>query len=345
MKTKLLTSGCLLALILFYFQNKSSVPDYQYIGQKLNGLSFVAPHKPIDDSHIKPVKELNANYVSLMPYGFLPENSATLRYSTDENSGQWWGEKPEGVRTCISLAKQNGMKVMLKPHIWLGRGSFTGDLDFKTDAEWLEFERSYAQYLLHYAQLAQESKAEVFCIATEMQNMVEKRPAFWNELIDSIRVIYKGQLTYAENWDSYEDVPFWDRLDFVGVDAYFPLSKERDPDLNSLLKGWKKHKNQLKSLSFELQKPILFTEFGYRSCDFATDQPWETDYSKPTNEALQERAYEAILGQFWEEKWFAGGFLWKWFPLKESGKSSRDLFCIREKPAEILVKKYYGKIL
>ena len=36
------------------------------------------------------------------------------------------------------------------------------------------------------------------------------RPKYWYHLIEKIKAIYSGQLTYAENWDSYQTVPFFD---------------------------------------------------------------------------------------------------------------------------------------
>jgi hypothetical protein len=39
-----------------------------------------------------------------------------------------------------------------------------------------------------------------------------------------IRKIYTGKLTYAANWDDFDKVPFWKELDYIGIDAYFPLS-------------------------------------------------------------------------------------------------------------------------
>ena len=38
-----------------------------------------------------------------------------------------------------------------------------------------------------------------------------------------------GKLTYAENWDQYHKIPFWGKLDYVGIDVYFSLNQESIP--------------------------------------------------------------------------------------------------------------------
>ena len=346
MKTKLLTSFLLVLVIAGYFAFSESPPAYQYQGEKMKGLSFVAPNKPVDSCHFTATDRVYANWLSLMPYGFVRDDSPVFHFTPDtletSDAHQWWGESPQGVRKCIELAKANGQKIMLKPHMWWGHGNFTGDFTQKTEADWQTFENTYGEYILQYARLAEDEGVELFCIATEMRAMVEQRPEFWKKLIAEIRKVYSGKLTYAENWDSIEDVGFWEDLDFIGVDGYFPLSNKKDPGLNDLKKGWQKHLKQLENLSVNYQKPILFTEYGFRSCDFATEKPWETDYSLPDNEGLQARAYQSFYEEVWTKPWMAGGFIWKWFPFKEAEKASRDKFCPQHKEAEKVIAYFYN---
>jgi len=348
MKTKLLTSSFFLLLIVGYFAySESGVPGFEFKGEKMKGLSFVAPNKPIDKNHVKAINRVHADWASLMPYGFIKKGEATFRFSkgadVSEHGHQWWGEQPNGIIKCIELAHEEGKKVMLKPHMWYGRGMYTGDFKLNSEKEWKEFERTFGAYILQYAKIAKEHQVELFCIATEMKTMVAERPDFWFKLIKEIRTLYKGQLTYAENWDCFDDVPFWAELDYVGIDGYFPLSKERSPELADLKKGWAKHLKKMNQVSSKNQKAILFTEYGFRSCDYSTEKPWQIDYSLPDNEGLQARAYQSLFEEVWKQPWFAGGFVWKWFPFKEPEKESRDKFCPQHKEAEEILTQFYGK--
>jgi hypothetical protein len=346
MKTKLLTS-CLLLFCFsgFYFFSPKQYPDFVFNGDKLKGLSFVAPSKIINETNFEPINNMNAGWVSLMPYGFVPKNSATLQFSmkqdTNKKHQQWWGETPEGIRACIKMAHQKNIKVMLKPHIWLGWGDFTGHLNFKTEKEWQLFENSYSVYIISFAKIAEEEKVDLFCFATEMQSHVKERPAFWNKLILDIKKAYKGPITYAENWDAYKDVPFWNELSYIGVDGYFPLSKFKNPNEAELSKGWTKHLKELGNLAGKINKPILFTEFGYRSCDFATEKPWETDFTLPDNEALQAIAYKVFFDKVWVQKWFAGVFVWKWFPVLDKNPRHKDTFTPQNKQAEVVIRNCF----
>ena len=186
--------------------------------------------------------------------------------------------------------------------------------------------------------------AEIFCIGTELEKFVLNRPQFWEQLIRTIRKVYKGKLTYAANWDEYKKLTFWNQLDFIGVDAYFPLSEKETPTVTDFEKGWKPHKIEIQQLQKKFQKPILFTEYGYRSVHFNGKQPWKVDDIEGNiNFQAQVNGLQAIHNQFWKEDWFAGGFVWKWFHAHEkSGGKNNNRFTPQNKPAEQLLKKLHS---
>lgn len=305
-------------LILAYNGCSSLYKPYIYAGSKIKGLSLVAPPEPIDKHPFLKIKALGTNMVSLMPYAFLPKNRNEIRFSKISDPlgtrQPWWGETPAGIVSCIDLAHAQGLKVMLKPHLWIGNGTFTGDLNFNTEAAYLGFEKTYEEYLLQYATIAAANQVEAICIGTELATLVNKRPIFWRNLILKIRKIYNGHLTYAENWDKYPDTDIWKDLDFIGVDAYFPLSKNAQPTHAETVEAWKIHKKALAQIAAKYQKPIWFTELGYKAHQRSLEKPWEVKTTEPADENLQAMAYEAFFDSVWSEKWFAGVFFWKWFP-------------------------------
>ncbi|MDC1162597.1 glycoside hydrolase, partial [Tenacibaculum sp.] len=64
--------------------------------------------------------------------------------------------------------------------------------------------------------------------------------------------------------------------------------------------------------------------------------------SEGVNLKNQSVALKAMYNQFWKEKWFAGGFLWKWFHnYSEVGGSQNNRFTPQNKPAELIIKKAY----
>jgi len=68
-------------------------------------------------------------------------------------------------------------------------------------------------------------------------------------------------------------------LDYIGIDAYFPVSSSKTPNIEDCKQGWKLHKEVIKDISINHSKPILFTEFGYRSVDYTGKEPWKSDRS------------------------------------------------------------------
>lgn len=308
---------------------------------KINGVSFVASRAQVTQEHVNNVLNVNANHAAIMPFGFVRDiNSSEIFFNTER---QWFGETKNGAKQYISILHKNKIKVMLKPQIWIRRGEFTGTLKMKTEEDWLALEKSYEKFIITYAKLAQESKTDLLCIGTELEQFVVHRPEYWKQLIIKIRSIYKGKLTYAANWDEYPKVPFWKELDFIGIDAYFPLSESKTPSVEELKEGWQPWKSKMRVISEENNKPIIFTEFGYRSVDYNAKKPWTVDR---TNEAVnlkaQANAKEAIFSEFWEEKWFAGGYVWKWFIDHESSGGKKDnRFTPQNKPAEEIIKSFY----
>ena len=199
--------------------------------------------------------------------------------------------------------------------------------------------------IIHYAKLAQLTSVNLFCIGTELRSSLKNQPQEWLELIRKIKTIYNGKLIYAANWDSsFEFKEFWNELDFIGVDAYFPLSDKKSPTIEELEIGWKPHKQEIIRIQNQYQKKILFTEYGYRSVDYNAKEPWNYDRnSGEVNLQAQVNGLKAIHNQFWKEDWFAGGFIWKWFVKHDKvGGKENNRFTPQNKPAEKLLQELYG---
>lgn len=325
-------------LIIFLILNFQACSSQS---EKINGVSFVASPNAIDENHVKPVVSVNANYCAIMPFGFVKSlDYPEIIHNTER---QWFGETRKGAKQYIEVLKKVPIKIMVKPQIWVWNGEFTGYIKMDSETNWKALEHSYSSFILEYAQLAKEVNAEIFCIGTELEQFIENRPKYWHNLIVEIKKIYKGKLTYAANWDEFKRTPFWDDLDFIGIDAYFPVSEEKTPTLNQLKVGWKSHKAIIKTYSEKYSKPILFTEFGYRSMDFAGKEPWDSNHTiTDVNLEAQVNATQALFETFWGEDWFAGGFIWKWFiNHSEVGGAKDSQFTPQNKPVEDILRKQY----
>lgn len=329
----------ILLFLSFFIVLQSSIAQHK----KINGVSFVANRNPVDSTHVKPLLDINSNYAAVMPFGFVPVNHKPQIVHNKRK--QWYGETRAGVRNYVIELHKGGLEVMVKPQLWIRHGEYTGYLKMETEEEWVILENQYRSFIMNYATIAQEQKTAIFCIGTELEQFVLNRPDFWVTLIKDIRKIYDGKLTYAANWDEYKRVTFWGQLDYVGIDSYFPVSDMQTPTVEDAKKGWGKWKKEISAFAKMQNKQILFTEWGYRSMDYTGKEPWVSgrDITSVNLEA-QANATQAVFETFWNEDWFAGGFVWKWFIFHEtSGGVTNNRFTPQNKPAETTIKNYYEK--
>ena len=309
--------------------------------EKIKGLSFVASRDSIGYKHIKPVLQIHANYAAVMPFGFIQDLAhPSIQYNSQR---QWFGETKTGVEQYIDVLKKEAIQVMMKPQIWVRGGAFTGLIKMNTEADWQVLEASYTKFILDFAQVAQDTNVEILCIGTELEGFIDERPDYWRNLIGEIKKIYKGKLTYAANWNEYDRTPFWEDLDYIGIDAYFPVSDLKTPTVEACKMGLQRWKNDMKKHSDTFKKLILFTEFGYRSVDYAGKRPWVSDRDMRTvNLEAQYNTMQAFFDVLWKENWIAGGFIWKWFHDHEQAGGRTDArFTPQNKPVETIIKSYY----
>jgi len=304
----------------------------------VQGISFEAPRVTIKSETFKPIKELGANWIALMPYGFARKGDPNIQFN---RSNQWKGEREEGVIESIKAAKDNHLKIMIKPHLWI-HSQFTGHVKFDTESEWEKWENSYLKYILFYAELAQKYDVEMLCIGTELKEFVKARPKFWNTLIQDVRKIYAGKIIYAANWDNYDKIHFWTLIDYIGIDAYFPLSDSKLPLKKELLNAWKSWWSKIEASSKKVKKKIIFTEIGYRSIDYCAKTPWASyeNFGKE-NQQAQYNSLEAFFEIAKNKSFFYGAFLWKWHCKEHMPSIGNEKYTFQNKKAQQLVKSYY----
>jgi len=308
--------------------------------QKINGFNFVAEKTSVANNGFDDIVRLNSKWVAWNPYAYCDMKTGHIKRSTQ---WQWAGETMEGCSKAIELARRKGLKFMLKPHVWLSDHSYTGVMALNA-TQWANWQKGYTEYILDFAKLAQKYQVELFCIGTEQNASIKNDPEYWQGLIKAIRNVYKGELTYAGNWDTYKSCTFWKEMDYIGIDAYFPISEKAAPSVGELQEQWQKWKTDIYGVHKQYNKPILFTEFGYRSTEYTTKEPWKDVTPDNYCESCQAKAFQATFNSLWKEPWIAGGFVWKWFEPNKSVKyeNSKSYF-IKGKLAEQTIAENFGR--
>lgn len=254
----------------------------------------------------------------------------------------------EAIVHAIRKAHKLGMKVMLKPHLDLldkSGGSWRGEIGALKEAGWDEWFRKYTEYVMHYADIAKSEKVEMICIGTELSTTATVKGYLWRDLIKKVRSAYPGLLTYAAHWDSYPDIRFWDLLDYVGINAYFPLTEKMVPTYDELKQGWVRWAAEMEEFQKRVKKPVIFPEIGCNSADGAAIRPWEHAPRSEVNLKLQEDYYRALLETFWDREWVLGFYWWYWGTNVRMGGAYNRGFTPQNKPAEDLLKKWYARTM
>ena len=84
----------------------------------------------------------------------------------------------------------------------------------------------YTAFQLHYAEIAAREGCKLFITGCEM-TMTEHREAEWRQLLAAVRGVYPGTLTY--NCDKYgeDHIAWWDAVDVIASERYYPLQTGR----------------------------------------------------------------------------------------------------------------------
>ena len=246
----------------------------------------------------------------------------------------------EELRRAIQDARSVGLDVMLLPILRLETrevGEWRGVLRPDDSEAWFA---SYSSFVLHYAEIAAEEGVALYSVGSELGSM-ETHEAEWRTLIQQVRGVFHGQLTYSANWDHYRRTPFWDVLDLAGTTGYHELSDqgERNPTMDELQQAWAPIVDELQEFAESVERPVLITEIGYVSQTGAAYHPWDYTATGPVDLAAQRDLYEAFYRAVNGAEWLGGVAFWSWFG---DGGSSDDGYTPRGKPAEQVVRQWFG---
>ena len=232
--------------------------------------------------------QFKVDAVALIPYDF-------GRGGGRRNPGSM--ESEAGMAALAALAHNRKMRVMLKPHI-----RKPGEQELATEEARRRWFEEYTKVITHYAEFARFIHADLFCVGTEFA-WLTRREAAWRAVIAEIRKVYPGPLTYASNWgEEFERIGFWDALDYIGVDNYYPLGEGYDASAMVA---------RIEAVQKRFGKPVLFTEAGYSSTPGAARKPYHDELRGTVSLDEQEKCYEALLKAFYNKPWFAGMYWWK----------------------------------
>jgi hypothetical protein len=320
-----LKNVALLVLLLAAIQSSSSA-------ERLDGFNvIVAPDHPFGSQSARlalgQARRLGAKSVAIIPFLWQPSpSSADIVRGTDMSDSE--------LRAGIRQAHLAGLTAIVKPHVWVPQ-SWAGAVEPATEDAWRAWFVGYGRAVEQIARIAAEEHADAFAIGTELEKTT--RRGEWLELISTVRATYPGTLTYyAHNIAEAAAVPFWDRLDAVGVTLYPSLGADQDHD--GRLATMRAVADALEALATRTGKPILVGEIGLRSAVGAAVKPWESAEERvsPSDPLLQAAVLADWLSAL-DRPAIRGILIWRWLTDPAAGGAGDTDFTVQRKPAEAIL--------
>jgi hypothetical protein len=256
---------------------------------------------------------MNAGWVSITPFGRLWSLDDTLIKMDFEAP---YPDNREAIRRMVAQAHARGLRAMVIPHLWVETTGWRGEVDPGSPEGWESYQETYRRFVVRWAEDAARAGADAFSIGVECKSWSGRFGRFWRSLIDDVRAVFPGLLTYSANWDEAESVLFWDQLDLVGINAFYPLADHESATFEEYVAGAEAIVPRVRELAEVLDMPVLFVEVGYTTRRDAAVRPWlwPDDMDEViVDEHEQARALDAMFRAFVPEPWFAGFFVWRYY--------------------------------
>lgn len=248
---------------------------------------------------------------------------------------------PQQLGELIDYAKRRNLRVLIMPIVLLENPRHNEWRGTIKPEDWNEWFDSYRAMILHFAWIAEQHKADILSVGSELVT-TEDKVEQWRRTIHQVRQAFSGKLTYSANWDHYVSIPFWSMLDLVGMNSYWKLGNNNKVAVEQIKAEWRDIQEDLLDFIDRVQRPLLFMEVGWCSLANAAHEPWDyTRISEPLDLDLQKRLYQGFF-EAWHGNPRLGGFMiWEWPP--ESGGSSDKGYIPKGKPAEAVLREWLAK--
>ena len=305
----------------------------------IKGMNFAPFHKrgtlekeETKESFHYMLEHTGANFIILSPSGL--QNTAQSEEICYTSSATFSDEE---LRNMIRYAKSCHVKVALKPTVnckngvWRAYVSFF-EKDVVCEPKWANWFQSYTDFQLHYAKIAQEEQCDMLLLGCEMV-MTEHREKEWRTLIQDVREVYDGLISY--NTDKYQEdnIKWWDAVDVISSSGYYPID------------DWERQLDRIEGVVKKFQKPFFFAEAGCMSRKGSKMVPnnWELEGELRLEEQVE--WYEAMFRACQTREWIRGFCMWDWAPTmhtkKEAQKNSGYEIC--RKPVQEVIQQFYSK--
>jgi hypothetical protein len=276
---------------------------------------------------IAKARRLGARALAIVPFLWqAAPSSASVKRGSDMPD--------EELRAAIRQVRAHGLVAVVKPHVWVP-GSWAGAIAPRDEAGWRSWFTEYEKAIVPIARLAAQEKAYAFVVGTELKRTTQ-RPE-WRDVIAKVRAVFPGLVFYvAHDIEGAERVPFWPKLDAIGVSLYPSLGADDDlAGRRAVNDGVVQH---LHALAQRYGKPVIVGEVGIRSAKGAAAKPWQSAEERRAKPDPQLQA--AVLADWLralDRPWVRGVLVWRWLSDPAAGGPQDTDFTVQGKPAEAVL--------
>jgi hypothetical protein len=287
---------------------------------------------PAHDS-LRRLAATGAGAVALIPTWY-----QRSRRAADIQPDPYLSPTDESIAVAVARARELSLKVFLRPIVDTKSGAPRASIRPHSVSEWF---RGYRRFIYHYASLAERLDVDMLSVGLEYRSLDgPARTPQWRRVIRGVRARFQGRLTYGANGpDAWTRIGFWDALDVIGVDAYFPLARGSIPREGEIVERWSRYLPHMAALARRHRKPIILTELGYPSAVHALSKPWTTG-GRFSGEA-QRRAFRAAFRALVGRRWFGGVYVWEWSVDPRAGGPGDTGHTPQGKPAERVIRNWF----
>ena len=278
------------------------------------------------------IERTNANFIIIVPNGLQDTaQSEEIDFSSEATMTD------DELKKMLNYAHSRGLRTALRPTANCRNGTWRAHINFfdedvVCEPKWHNWFKSYTEFQLHFAKIAQECGCEMFIAGCEMVQ-AQRRDEQWRQLISDIKKVFKGLVSY--NTDKYQEhnVSWWDAVDVISSSGYYPIN------------DWENQLDRIEAVVKKFDKPFFFAECGCMSTEGSSSVP--NNWAAKGGLDLQGQAdWYAEMFRACEKRDWVGGFAaWDWCGKQYSPEAALtdkgyEIYC---KPAEKVIKDYYGK--
>ncbi|MCC8369104.1 MAG: glycoside hydrolase TIM-barrel-like domain-containing protein [Rickettsia endosymbiont of Oxypoda opaca] len=274
-------------------------PVISWFADNLNTeLCTIKPAIEFNDSHTKYSAEWQVSH-------YTRASAKTISKDNNNNPNYGGSVNDASLLRYLQELKKRNLKIMFYPMFFMDipgkpwRGYVTGSPD--SIANFFNKADGYNNFILHYAKLVKDY-VDAFVIGSELigitgiKDSLDNFPGV-NELIKLAKLVKeivgtRILVTYAADWSEYHHTSGgWYNLDplfaspdidFVGIDAYFPLTRTLNSKIthDEIIKGCHSGEGYDYYLDSERQKQPLSAAYAWKNLRYW----WENHHYNPNGE-------------------------------------------------------------